>query len=136
MATADKYYTGPRSTLLRPSAAHFQRLLETAELPTLAIKRAYAYRILEWQSPPDRHVPMECHFCGIVWRDCAVMSEDVAHQLSPASNTCELHFSATVRGSRGYACGCTAGCVHRQAAANTAAHGMACITTPMRPRVS
>ena len=69
MATADKYYTGPRSTLLRPSAAHFQRLLETAKLPTLAIKRAYAYRILEWQSPPDRHVPMDCHFFGIVWRD-------------------------------------------------------------------
>ena len=69
VATADKYYAGPHSTLLRPSAAHFQRLLETAELPTLAIKRAYAYRIFEWQSPPDRHVPMEFQFCGVVWRD-------------------------------------------------------------------
>ena len=29
----------------------------------MAVKRAFAYRILEWQPPPALDIPMECHFC-------------------------------------------------------------------------
>ena len=31
----------------------------------MAVKRAFAYRILEWQPPPALDIPMECHFCAL-----------------------------------------------------------------------
>ena len=68
-AAADTYFTGSRRDLRRPSASEFTALVEDAAVPALAIKRAYAYRVLEWQTPPNRQQPMECHFCGTVWRD-------------------------------------------------------------------
>ena len=64
-ATAAAYYAGRRSRLWRPDGTVFYDLLESDALPTRAIKRAFAYRALEWQPPPEPGIPMECHFCGI-----------------------------------------------------------------------
>ena len=67
-ATATAYYAGRRSRLWRPDGTVFYDLLESDALPTRAIKRAFAYRALEWQPPPEPGIPMECHFCGIAER--------------------------------------------------------------------
>ena len=66
-AATDAYFAWPRQDLLHPAAGEFANLVGDAAVPALALKRAYAYRVLEWQSPPDRLLPMECHFCGSVW---------------------------------------------------------------------
>ena len=63
-AATDAYFARPHQDLLRPAVGEFSALVENAAVPALAVKRAYAYRVLEWQSPPDRQLPMECHFCG------------------------------------------------------------------------
>ena len=71
-AAAAAYFTGRRASCLRPDGGPFYNLLESGELPTRAIKRALAYRALEWQPPPDPDIAMECHFCGVsehqLWR--------------------------------------------------------------------
>ena len=59
--TASAYFTGPQSQCWRPNGTLFHELLEADELPARAIKRAYAYRALEWQHPPpppDPNIPM------------------------------------------------------------------------------
>ena len=70
--TTSAYFSGRRAHLLRPHRTIFQELLEADNIPTRAIKRALAYRVLEWQPPPEPHIPMECHFCGTtehqLWR--------------------------------------------------------------------
>ena len=43
---------------------HRVPLLENDHLATVAVKRAFAYRVLEWQPPPALDIPMECHFCA------------------------------------------------------------------------
>ena len=71
-AAAAAYFAGRRASCLRPDGGPFYDLLESDELPTRAIKRALAYRALEWQPPPDPNIAMECHFCGVtehqLWR--------------------------------------------------------------------
>ena len=71
-ATASTYFSGRRAQLLRPDGTIFQELLEVGDIPTRAVKRALAYRVLEWQPPPEPNIPMECHFCGAaehqLWR--------------------------------------------------------------------
>ena len=71
-AAATAYFPSRRAHLLRPDGRIFQELLEADDVPTRAIKRALAYRVLEWQPPPEPNIPMECHFCGAaehqLWR--------------------------------------------------------------------
>ena len=71
-ATATAYFSGRRAHLLRPDGTIYQEMLEADDVPTRAIKRALAYRVLEWQPPPEPNIPMECHFCGAtehqLWR--------------------------------------------------------------------
>ena len=64
-AAAAAYFTGCRGSCLRPDGNPFYNLLESDKLPTRAIKRTLAYRVLEWQPPPDPNIAMECHFCGL-----------------------------------------------------------------------
>ena len=70
--TTSAYFSGRRAHLLRPDGTIFHELLEADDIPTRAIKRALAYRVLEWQPPPEPNIPMECHFCGAaehqLWR--------------------------------------------------------------------
>ena len=63
-ATAAAYFTARRETCLRPNGPDFLPLLEGDQLPTVAVKRAFAYRVLEWQPRPALDIPMECHFCA------------------------------------------------------------------------
>ena len=62
--TTSAYFSGRRAHLLRPDGTIFHELLEADDIPTRAIKRALAYRVLESQPPPEPNIPMECHFCG------------------------------------------------------------------------
>ena len=64
----DAYFAGPRQDLLRPAAGEVAALVENAAVPALAVKRAYAYQFLEWQSQRDHQLPTECPFCGSVWQ--------------------------------------------------------------------
>ena len=70
-AAAAAHFTR-RGSCLRPDGNPFYHLLESDDLPTRAIKRALAYRVLEWQPPPNPDIAMECHFCGVsehqLWR--------------------------------------------------------------------
>ena len=70
-AASAAYFTARRETCLRADGAHFLALLEGDKLPTVAVKRAFAYRILEWQPPPALYIPMECHFCALTNRQPA-----------------------------------------------------------------
>ena len=63
-ATSAAYFTARREACLRPDGADLLALLEGDRLATVAVKRAFAYRVLEWQPPPALDVPMECHFCA------------------------------------------------------------------------
>ena len=60
--TSAAYFTARCETYLRPDGADFVALLQDDQLPTMAVKRAFAYRVLEWQPPPALDIPMECHF--------------------------------------------------------------------------
>ena len=46
-AAAAAYFMGINCSLLRPSATDFLAMVETATILTLAIKRAFAYQLLE-----------------------------------------------------------------------------------------
>ena len=71
-ATTSAHFSGRRAHLLLPDYTIFQELLKADNIPMRAIKRAFAYGVLEWQRPRGPNTPMECQFCGTA-----------EHQLSP-----------------------------------------------------
>ena len=54
LAIAGAHFAGSRRDLLGPTATDFKALVEAAVIPTLAVKRAFAYPVLELQTPQDR----------------------------------------------------------------------------------
>ena len=65
-----RFYTDSRRSWARYDASLFRGLIEANELPTRAISRAMALRVLAKQAPPGDAL-IECHYCGTttLWMD-------------------------------------------------------------------
>ena len=60
---ASRFYADSRRSWARYDGSLFRGLIEANELPTRAITRAMALRVLAMQAPPG-DASIECHYCG------------------------------------------------------------------------
>ena len=70
-------------------------------VPALAIKRADAYRVPEWQTPPDHQLPMECHSAALCGGTCTTTCAAGALPLTPVYCTLKPSSSAKSHESLG-----------------------------------